>query len=115
MAGGGVDHQAHRLVDGDDVVVLIDDVQGDVLGHHVDGGGVGQHQHQLVPGIGLVVLLYRLAVEGDRPLLQQLLGRRAGELGQLPGQELVGPLPRLVGDEVQGGHAFSSSLQNSRK
>ena len=42
MAGGGVYHHPHGLVDHHHVVVLVDDVQGDVLGDEVNVLGLGR-------------------------------------------------------------------------
>ena len=41
VAGGRMDHQARGLVDHDDVVVLVDHVQGDVLGGAGPSRGAG--------------------------------------------------------------------------
>ena len=85
VARGGVDHQPHGLVHHDDVPVLVHHVQGDFLGQDLHRGGVGDAEGEHVPGLEAVVLLQGLAPPQDPALLQQLLGRRAGELRQHPG------------------------------
>ena len=74
VAGGGVDHQTHRLIDHDHVAVLIDHVQRDVLGTDVHRHRLGPVQADLVAGGGLIVLFHRRAVDADPALLQQPLG-----------------------------------------
>ena len=39
VAGGGVNHQTARLLDDDDVVVLMDDIERDVLRFRLGGNG----------------------------------------------------------------------------
>ena len=41
VAGGRMHHQAPRLVDDDDVVILIDDVERDILTRRLGGDGSG--------------------------------------------------------------------------
>ena len=42
VAAGGVDDEAGLLVEGDEMLIFIDDVQGDVFGEGLVGGGVGR-------------------------------------------------------------------------
>ena len=70
-----VDHHPHRLIDHDDVLVLIDHIQGDVLGNQVDGLRVGEDRLQrlafLACGIALIL---------PRPLWANAAGLLAGGL-----------------------------------
>ena len=40
VAGGGMHHEAFRLVDDDDVVVLVDDIERDILACGLGGDGL---------------------------------------------------------------------------
>ena len=62
MARSGVYYHAHGLVDHHHVVVLIDDVQGDVLGNEVNILGLGRGHQQGVPRLEGGVLFHGLAV-----------------------------------------------------
>ena len=108
MAGGGVDHHAHRLVHHDHVAVLIHHIQGDVLGEDVHRLRLREDHLNDLPGGGLFALFQGAASAGHRPLLQQPLGGGAGEPLHAAGQKGVQPLaPRLRGED-EGGHACSS-------
>ena len=75
VAGGGVDHHAHRLIDLDHVLILIDHLQGDVLGQELHWGGVGNAHGDLVPRLQPVILFQGPALAEDMALLQEFLGR----------------------------------------
>ena len=82
VAGGGVDHQPHGLVDDDDVLVLEDHVQGNVLGLCLQRHRVWDHHGDLVPDLQPLVLFQGLALQVHPPLLHELLGGGAGQLRQ---------------------------------
>ena len=107
VAGGGVDHQAHGLVDHDDILVLEDHVQGDVLGDGLQGHRVGDDHGDLIPDVQPLVFLQGLVLPVDPPLLQELLGGGPGQVGEDLGQEEVRPLAVLLGGEVDG-HGLAS-------
>ena len=85
MPRGGVDHQAHRLVDHDYVPILIYHVQRNVLGPRVNGLRVGEGKAQLSARGEAVVFFDRPPVQKDRSLFQQPLGGGPGQLGDRPG------------------------------
>ncbi len=80
MAGGGVDDEPGRLVDDDEMLVLVDDVERDVLA--LDGqifrrGRVerdGRPRGELARGVAR-----DLAVDEDAAVLDQRLEPRAGK------------------------------------
>jgi len=83
VAGGRMDHQARGLVDHDDVVVLVDHVQGDVLGGQGRLAELGNvHGDRLTAGEA-GAFSGGLAVDTDAAL-----GDQAGGLGT--GQRAVG-------------------------
>ena len=96
VAGGGVDHQAPGLVHHDHVVILIDHVQGDVLGLGFGGRGLGQYDLEYVSGGGAVVFPHGRAPEGHQPRFQKLRRGGAAADGLLTGEESVDPLPALL-------------------
>ena len=59
MAGGGMDHHPHRLVDHDHILILIDHIQRDVLGEGLDRLRIGKGHHIDLPRLGLPVFLHR--------------------------------------------------------
>ena len=115
MAGGRVDHHPHGLVHHDDILVLVDHIQGDVLGEDLHLRGVGDEDGDLVPLLELVVLFQGLAAPEDMTGLQKLLGGGPGEVIQGLGQELVSPDPILLGNEgdVHVSSSFVSSFMVS--
>ena len=107
VAGGGVDHHAHRFVHHDHIAVLVHHVQRDVLGEDVHRLRLREDHLNDLPGGGLFALFQGTASAGHRPLLQQPLGGGAGEPLHTAGQKGVQPLaPRLRGED-EGGHACS--------
>ena len=97
-----MDHQALGLVDDQQVAILIDDVQGNILGLQGHGLGLRQVQGQHVPGLELVVFPQRAALPQDPALLQQPLGRGAGQIRRQPGQGGVGPFAGAVSRQHHG-------------
>ena len=93
----GVDDHAARLVDHDDVRVLIDDVERDVLGRERDFRGLGQLDAVGFARGGLAVLLHLGAAERDGPGLDEPLGLRAGEGVHITREESVDALAALQG------------------
>ena len=83
VAEGGVDDHAGGLVDHDEVVVLIDDVDGDVLGEERERTRrVRQQDADDVVGVDAVVLLLGLAVDDDAAGARGLLHAVARRVGQ---------------------------------
>ena len=114
VAGGGVDHHAHGLVHHDHVPVLVDNVQGNILGENFHRRRVGDEHRQLVSQVQPVVFLQGLALPEDVASLQQLLGGGAGEIIQGLGQKLIRP---LAGDLHSEGnhHALAAPLSPRMK
>ena len=115
VAGGGVDDQSHRLVDHDDVLVLVHHVQRDVLGHDVHRLRVGDVHGEQHPLVRAGVLLEGLAACGDPALVQQLLGGGAGQTLHAAGEQLIGPLTGGVSPDRQNGHGFSFPRTSRRR
>ena len=89
IAGCGMHHHALGLVDDQHIAVLVDNVQGDVLGHGVDGLRVGQADLQCLAAGDLVILFHRPAVQQHPLFFCQPLGGGAGQLLHPVGQKLV--------------------------
>ena len=106
VTGGGVYHHAHRFVDHDDILILIDHIQRDVLGQNLhrfrfrqlDGHGIACRK--------LGVFLRRLPVHRHQSLFQQLLCAAAGEGLHRLGKELVGTLSGLFHRQGELTHFF---------
>ncbi len=102
VSGGGVDDHSGRLVDGDQMLVFIEDVEGDCL------GGEGAFGGKLKADLDLVICFCgnsffdRLAIEKDKAVLDQLLEVGAGKEGIVEGEQLVDPLPCFVGLDAEG-------------
>ena len=109
MTDGRVDHQALGLVDHHHILVLIDDVQGNVLGHDVHRFGLRNGDLNGVAGIQFVIFLAGLAVSRHGALIHELLGGGAGQVRADTGHEGVQPLA----GNVSGKNHFFSSFQNS--
>ena len=54
-----VDYQAHRLVYYDDVGVLIDDIQGNILGGGFHRFRIREENSKDIPGAGFVIFFHR--------------------------------------------------------
>ena len=86
VAGGRVHDHALRLVDNEQVVVLVHNVQRDVLGPGLDGLRVRQVDGVDFAGRHLILFVDGRAAAGHKPLLDQILQRTAGQRRALPGQ-----------------------------
>ena len=73
MARGGVDDQAGGLVDGQDVVVFVEDLEGDVFG--LEGGFRGRLEadFDFIAFFRSDSFFDRFSVEQDEPLFDQVL------------------------------------------
>jgi hypothetical protein len=94
VAGGGMDHEARRLVEDQQIGVLEEDIERDFLGLEQGGFGGGfRDGHEgvvsdFVAGFG------GLSGESNVALLDEGLQPGAGDVGQLSSQETVQPIPR---------------------
>ena len=75
-----MDHHPLGLVHHQQVLVLIDDFQGDFLGLRLNGLGVRQQDRHSLSGAQLFFLVGGVAVTQHAPLLRQSLHRAAGKL-----------------------------------
>ena len=93
MAGAGMHHEARRLVDDDERVVLIDDIERNGFGAGLGGTGGGQAELESVARFDPVFRVhYGRRAQGDVALLDQALHAGAAQLGQALAQEAVEPL-----------------------
>lgn len=83
MTGGRVDYQPLGLVHHNDVTVLVDHIQGDVLGRHVHRFRVRQGDLHRLTAPELIVLGQGLPGAGDPALLQQPRRGGAGHVLQV--------------------------------
>ena len=97
VAGGRVHDHALRLVDNEQVVVLVHNVQRDVLGPGLDGLRVRQVDGVDFAGRHLILFVDGRTAAGHKPLLDQVLQRTAGQRRALPGQ------PGVQASAVAGG------------
>ena len=91
MARRGMDDEPARLVDDDDVVVLVDNVQRDVLRNGVDGRGLFGGEFDLLVSRELVALVRRFAVHEDTPVLDGFRRGGAGQVFNCAGEAGVEP------------------------
>ena len=91
VAGGRVNHHALRLVDHQQVIILVHNIKRNVLGLRLNGLRVGQCHTVNSTGGYLVFFVDGRAVPGDKPLLDQPLQRTAGECRALPRQPRIQP------------------------
>lgn len=96
VAGRGVHDHAARLIDDDEVIVLIHHVQRQILRHQLRGRGIRQRDDKRVAGRCLVVFLHGRAVFCHRALREQPLGGAARELRKRARKESVDPLGALL-------------------
>ena len=96
VPGRGVHDHAARLVDDDEVVVLIHHVQRQILRHELRRCCIRQRDDKRVAGCGFIVFLHGRAVFRHGPLREQPLGGAACELGQRAREESVDPLGALL-------------------
>jgi len=89
VALGGVDDEVGGLVDDEDVLVLEQDVEGDVLGG--DGGAFWEVGRDLdaVAAADAVARLGGRGVDSDAPFADEALDEGAGEVGEGRGEVLV--------------------------
>ena len=95
-ARGWVNDHAARLVDDDDVAVLIEDVERDILRQDLDGLRLRQVEGDFLPRLQLVVRLAHAATDERLPLRDDLLDMRARERGLHAREEAVEALAVLV-------------------
>ena len=96
VAGRGVHDHAARLVDDDEIRILVHHVQRQILRHELRGRGIRQRHDKRVAGDGFVVFLHGRAVFRHRALREQPLGGAAREPGQRAREESVDPLGALL-------------------
>ena len=102
MPRRGVDDHPRRLVDDDEVAVLVDDVERDLLGARLEDESVGDLEVDDVPrgygvggGCGMTVELDEVAL--DKPG-----GSRPAQVGGLRGDEAIQPRRGRISDQALG-------------
>ena len=111
VARSGMDHHALGLVHHQQVAVLVDHLQGDGLGAHLQRAHLGKLHQNLVPWLELGAFGEGLPPAGDAPVFYKVLHGGAGHVLQGGGEELIHPLARLLhGDEKLAAHLLSGSL-----
>ena len=89
-AGGGVDGHARGFVEDDDVVVLVDDVEGDAARREVERNNFWHRERKHFAGFHFVRAVgVGGAVAGDGAFLDEFLQPRAGNFRQRQAQEFV--------------------------
>src|ERR1051325_10336333 len=80
IAGRRMDDEARRLLDHDEIVILVDDLEGNVLATRL---GIGRRRHldDITVAVfdPVVGVFYRFFVVRNEPLTDQLLKARAAE------------------------------------
>lgn len=99
---GGMHHQSPLLVDHDQIAVLVDDLQGNVLGLQGQLRRVRQEDVIALPGGTAKILFKGFSVQGDGALFQKLLNLTAAEAFQIAGEESVDALAALLCFHVDG-------------
>ena len=92
MSGSGVNHQTLRLIDDDDILILIDDFQFHGCSPDIQGFRLRQLHPDHITWGGAVILFCDLTVDGYMAALQQILGTTAAESFDASGQENIQPL-----------------------
>jgi hypothetical protein len=80
-AGSGVDHHSSGLVDDGEVLVFVEDVEGDVLGDGVEGRGLGRAFD--LDGFATVEFLFglgRIAIDADLACFDEELDAGSGDV-----------------------------------
>ena len=92
VAGRRMHHQSGRLVDDDQMIVLVDDGEGDVFALQ---RRIGRRRHldadRLAWFDSASRLQYRPAVDADLPVPDQRLHSRSAEVGQARGEQVIEP------------------------
>lgn len=88
---GGVDDEAGRLVDREELVVLVQDREGDVLGLELGLPRLRHLDRDLFAGVDDMRAPGRRAADVDGPLGDQLLDAGSGEIGAGRHEEEVEP------------------------
>ena len=96
MAGSRVHDHAARLVDHDEVRVLVHHVEREVLRDERDLLRRGDDDLKTVARRAAVVLFDRRAAEGDKAALQQALGGAAGKTRYMAREESVDAIAALL-------------------
>jgi len=108
VAGGGMDDEAGGFVEDDEIVVLEEDVKGDVLGDGLHGHGIGNRDGHDIAGMQLRTGFHDRGVERDRTVLDQCLNPRARQIRESGDKELIEAAVRLFGGDFKtmfgGGH-----------
>ena len=89
ISGPGVDGHAGGLVDSDEVVVFVEDVEGNVFGLRFEGGTRGGGDVYDVTSADFVRVFGGSAVEENELRFNEFLDASSGELGILLGDETV--------------------------
>ena len=104
VAMPGMDDEASRLIDHQEVFVLVDDIQGDILGDDLQlAARTAELEGDDLEGLDAVVGLDGSIPDEDIATLQRLLNTAAGGVGHARGEELVDTqqLLPLVGDDTE--------------
>jgi hypothetical protein len=85
-----VDHHAGRFVDDGEVLVLVEDIEGDVLGNGVEGSRLwGAFDLDGFAAVELLLGFGRVAVDADLASLDEKLDAGATDVGDRLGEVLV--------------------------
>lgn len=105
-AGAKVDDEAGGLVDGNDVIVLIEDVEGDVLGEGAEGLQFGRLDRDNIAGAEFRGGFRRGVVDEDAVLFDPRSEAGTREFGQAGGEEVVEAGTGGGGVDGEGMHGF---------
>jgi hypothetical protein len=97
-----VDDHPRRLVDDREVVVLLDDLEGDDLRSSVGDVRLRDLELDHVPGRDPISGIGRLAVEANEVALDEACGSRAAEVVSVLGEKAVQPEGRGRRDQAAG-------------
>ena len=97
MAGRRVDDDPCRLVDDEQVAVLVDDLEGDGVRRSRLWGGLLEHHLHPLSRREHVPLRPRPPVDSDAPVIDQPLRRRPRADGWMGAEGDVQPYPGLIG------------------
>ena len=93
----GMHHHAARLVDHDDIRILVHHIERDVLGLNLDLSRLGQLDRNRVGFTDLVVLFERFSVLADRARFNQPLQRGARHVGKASAEHPIQTVSLLLG------------------